>query len=158
MKNSVLISLVSVIVFLVACAPLEPAISDSFISSVEMTGGDIDCAAEISVTPEKTKLTMTSPASVSGLSYEFSKDELKSSYSGLSCITPSDSLPDSSAPELLAEVFGNISNAEYISSKDGKDTFVIDLPEGKATLICSDGVPVKLTADYSPYTFTFKLD
>ena len=158
MKRSVLIMLSSVLILLTACRAEPQELRNTFEADVTVSGGVTDYTAHISRSPGEVTVALTSPASVAGLGYTYSGGELTTSYGELSCVTSGVSLPLSSAPAVLCEALSRIGEAAYESSSDGADTYRLSLSAGSAVMTCADGLPVKITADFSPYTVTFTAD
>lgn len=156
MKRSILILLLSVLILLAGCRSDPPVISDTFEAQITISGGTIDCSAELSRTPQAVIVTLTAPSSVAGICYTYTKGELHTSYGELSCITDSASLPPSSAPMLLCEALRRLDEAAYDSSEDDRDVFRLRLSEGEAIITCVDGFPQTITASFSPYTVTLE--
>ena len=154
MKRSVLIMLMSVLILLTACRTTPPAIRDSFELDVTVSGGAIDCTAHLSRNPAAVAVTITAPDSVAGITYTCAAGELQTSYGDMNCITGDDSLPTSGAPAMLCAVLSRIGEAAYEDSDDSDDVYRLHLDQGDAVIVCRDGIPRMITADFSPYTVT----
>lgn len=152
MKRSVLIILLSVLILLAGCRTPIPALNTAIEANVTVTGGAIDCTARVKSTADGVIFDILSPASVAGVSYTYSKGELRTSYGELSCITGSDSLPPSSVPMLVCETLSRLADAVYEDSGNEGESYRLRLSQGEVTVVCTGGVPHTITASYSPYT------
>lgn len=153
-KRSVLILLASVLILLTGCRRKAPEIRDTFEADVTVTGGDPDCTAHLSRTPDALTLSLLSPSSVAGIRYVFADGELHTSYGELNCITRDDSLPQTAVASILFETLSRLGDAEYEGSEDGADRYRLHLQDGDAVIICRDGLPRVITVDFSPCVFT----
>lgn len=155
MKRSVLLMLTSVLILLAGCRVKPQPLRDTFEADIAVSGGALDCTAHVSRIPGAVTLTLLSPASVAGISYTCSGTELTTSYGTLSSIASAGNLPPSSLPSMLCEALSGLRNAVYDGAEDGVDRYRLHLGEGTATVACRDGIPLKLTADFSPYCISF---
>ena len=155
MKRSILICAVSALMFLTACTHTVPELPGSFESGFSATGGALDCEGRVICDGGAVTVEMTSPEAVKGIGFSFTDGELTASYSGLSCITDSGRIASFTVPYVLSEVFTNLGKAYYVKSDGEDDLFALELSEGRAELVFSGGRIKTVTADFTPYSFTF---
>lgn len=155
MKRSVLIMLMSVLILLTACRSDPPKLNDTFHASVAVSGGETDFCADVERTPDAVTVAITSPATVAGITYTYTKGELHTSCGTSESISTLDSLPPSGAPAVLCEALSRLNEA--VCDESGKDTdaYRLTLDKGTVTITAEDGELLALKADYSPYTVAF---
>lgn len=136
---------------LTSCAPPEPELNDSFDVPLSITG-TLDCTAELSRTGDAITLVLTSPDTLSGLSYTYTNGGLTASYNGLSCITDGGALPDTALPRILYAVVTDIKNAAYLRSDEEGDVFQLQ----GATVTLRDGLPVRVDVTDPAYSILAK--
>lgn len=149
-----LLSAFCLLFIVTACGQTERTLVTDYSGGIQTTDGQMNCTGILHSEDGALMLTLTSPATVAGVRYEFRDGETHTALNGLDCITPSGSLPASSVPALIEEVFSRSDEAEYLSTDDGIDTFTLKTRCGTATVTAQDGVPLTVTQGIRRIRFT----
>lgn len=145
-KVLLIISTCILIIFLTACGKTARTLSPDYAGELQATNGERNYTAVLDTDGETLTLTLSSPETVAGMRYEFKGGELHTTLNGLDCITQPQSLSSTALPRVLNEVFTQTDKAEYQSSEDGADTFLLNTATGSATITAKDGTPQAITA------------
>ena len=155
MKRSVIILLTALLILLAGCTEPTAELPDPFEADVSAVSDGLSFTAHASLSGGELTLGVSTPDELSGITYTVSDSEMSASYSDLSCVLSPDSLAGSTAPRLLYDALAHVSEARFIESVDGANVFELTLTDGKAKLVFSGGELSELSADFSPYIFTF---
>ena len=153
-----LLAVLPVIPALCACTQAAPQAPSEFCAQVRITGSQLPLQGEVALCDGVTVLSLSAPANVAGIRYTFADGQLTTSYGEHNAVTAHDQLPPTAAPEVLYHSLAYLSRAEHLSCDENGDAFLLNTPYGAATLVCRDGRLLSLTAEYSPYAFTFSVD
>ena len=138
---------------LTACRDPEPQLNASFETDI-IVSGEQRLSAHLNRTPDALTITVTSPASIAGLAYTYSGDELTASMSGCRCITDASALPSGAFPSVVHTALSELDRAAYLSSSDSGDTFTLSTASGDVQVTIADGLPVQISGDHLTYTIT----
>ena len=144
MKRFFCLLCLSLLLLLFTACGSSKTIGATYEGSISFTDGSTDCTAKLSADGDTLTLSVTSPENIAGIGYTFRDGELHTTLNGLECITPDNSLPSGAVPRLIYELFSRAQEAQYQSSENGIDTFVLQTDGGDMTVTAMDGVPQTL--------------
>lgn len=130
------------------------SLDPSYSGHIEFTDGSLSCTGDLTADGDTLTLSIASPENLSGICYEYRGGELHTTLNGLECVLPAEGLPASAIPTLLHELFSRSGEAQYQSTDDGVDTFLLHTDAGDMTVTAVDGVPASLTFGSRAVRFT----
>ena len=158
MKRSILICLISALLFLTACSHAVPTLPEEYEADFSASGGELDCGGRITFSEGSLTVEMTSPDTVKGLTYTVADGELSTAYGELSCITDSAGVIPGSVPAVMYEVFTALDKAIYLRSTNEDDIYRLELSSGRAELSFRKGALRSFSTASCPYTFVLNPD
>ena len=141
MKRILALLLILLPLTLCACGDDAHTLGPYYEGHIRSTDGVVNYTASLSANGDELRLSLTSPASVAGMTYEIRGGELHTSLNGLDCVTSPDSLPPTSLPALLYALFSRCDEAAFQSFDNGVDTFSLSTADGDMIVTAVDGVP-----------------
>lgn len=126
-----------------ACGEPPKAPTD-FSAVYRICRDDIDCRGTVTVEEGDIRVTVSSPGSAKGLSFDYTDDGLTVGYAGHGTKINADYIPSAAVPSQLYRALAYLPQASYLGTEDGEDRFSLPSPERAAELRTRDGTPTKL--------------
>lgn len=155
MKRFIILFLTTILLLtLAACGSPQPLKTD-FYTLFSAQSDDTVYAGSLNKSSDHLTVTMSEPYPIAGMVFDYSDNGLSIKSSGLSTNADADYLPDSSVPGALRNALLYLSQARYIDSENGKESYSVTTPYGEALLTANDGYPTEITEPHSGIIFKF---
>ena len=144
MKRIIALLFAFVLVCCTSACGEPPKAPTEFSAVYRICRDDIDCRGTVTVGEDGIKVTVSSPGSAKGLSFDYTAEGLTVRYAGHGTQINADYIPSDAVPSQLYRALAYLPQASYLGTENGEERFSLPSPGRNAELRVRDGVPTAL--------------
>ena len=155
MKRIILIILTLLMIISLASCGSPPVLKTDFSALFSVERDNTEYAGTLNRNGDHLTIIMKEPYTIAGMVFDYSDTGLSIGSNGHSTGADADYLPDSSVPAALRNALLYLTQASYVGTQNGVDSYTVNTPYGEAPLTASDGYPAEITEPHSGMHFKF---